>query len=129
MLAIGVFCAPNALSGLHQLNKQQIHLEFESREGSTCGNWRMISSVSCFVLVAHLPVKESKVRFGSLAACSPNAKARLGVRYLLEGSVASQGGVCAYAQLIDARPAPPWADRFDGEIEEILNANRVATEW
>ena len=55
----------------------------------------------------------------------------LGVRYLLEGSVRKSGRrVRVTAQLIDAETgAHLWADRFDGELEEIFDMHdRVATE-
>src|SRR5207344_668947 len=55
----------------------------------------------------------------------------LGVRYLLEGSVRKSGRrVRVSAQLIDAETgAHLWADRFDGELEEIFDMHdRVATE-
>ena len=55
----------------------------------------------------------------------------LGVRYLLEGSVRKSGRrVRVTAQLIVAETgAHLWADRFDGELEEIFDMHdRVATE-
>jgi TolB-like protein len=54
----------------------------------------------------------------------------LGVRYLLEGSVRKAGGrLRITGQLIDAATgAHLWADRFDGELEDVFDLQDRVTE-
>ena len=79
--------------------------------------WRVVARNSSFVFKGqNVDIRE--------------AAAKLGVRYVLEGSVRKSGNrLRITGQLIDAEDGSHlWADRFDGELEDVFDLQDRITE-
>jgi len=85
-----------------------------------------LSRVGWFFVIA----RNSSFAFKGQRFETPDIASKLGVRYLLEGSVRKAGGrLRINAQLIDAASGSHlWADRYDGNLDDIFDLQDQITE-